>query len=66
MKEIKMRIYGQWTSYTYMKNKEISCNCFKWGKERVEGEREWWCLAKYNVSLIGIVTMNPPHIVNIS
>jgi hypothetical protein len=31
MKKIKVRVYGSWTLYTYMKlNKETSCNCFKW------------------------------------
>jgi hypothetical protein len=30
MEEIKVRIYGAWTSYTYMKeNKETSFSCFK-------------------------------------
>jgi hypothetical protein len=42
MMEIKVRVYGGWTSYTYMKkNKETSCDCVKWGREVVEGER-WW------------------------
>jgi hypothetical protein len=42
VKEIKVRVYGGWTSYTYMKrNKETSCNCFKWGREGFEGERRW-------------------------
>jgi hypothetical protein len=42
MKEIKVRVCGGWTSYTYMKwNKEASCNCFKLGGKEVEGER-WW------------------------
>jgi hypothetical protein len=35
MEEMKVREYGGWTPYTCMKqNKEISCNCFKWGQER--------------------------------
>jgi hypothetical protein len=39
MKEIKVRVYGGWTSYTYMKqNKQTSWSCFKWGVEEVEGE----------------------------
>jgi hypothetical protein len=38
MKEIKVRVYDWWTSYTYMKqNKETSCNCFKWSWEGVGG-----------------------------
>jgi hypothetical protein len=42
MKEIKVKVYGRWTSYTYTKwSKKTSCNCFKWGRERVEGERQW-------------------------
>jgi hypothetical protein len=55
MSEINVRVYGGWTSYTYMKetlgrkpsmleegvSKETSCNCFKWGSEGVKGE-EWW------------------------
>jgi hypothetical protein len=33
-----VRLYGRWTSYTYMKqNEEIFCNCFMWGMEAVEG-----------------------------
>jgi hypothetical protein len=36
--KIKVRVYGWWTSYTCMKeSKEASCNCFKWGREGVEG-----------------------------
>jgi hypothetical protein len=31
IKEIKVRAYGRWTSYM-KKNKETSCNCFKWGR----------------------------------
>jgi hypothetical protein len=39
-KEIKVREYGWWTSYTYMrKNNETSCNCFMWSVDGVEGER---------------------------
>jgi hypothetical protein len=39
MKEIKVRVYGGWTSYTYMKqNKETSCNCFKWGRRGARGK----------------------------
>jgi hypothetical protein len=42
MKEIKVRGYGGWTSYTYMKwNKENSCNLFKWGGEGLKGDRQW-------------------------
>jgi hypothetical protein len=42
MKEIKVRVCGEWTSFTYVKqNKETSCNCFNWGREGVEGERKW-------------------------
>jgi hypothetical protein len=34
VKEIKVREYGWWTSYTFKKeNKETSCNCFKWGRK---------------------------------
>jgi hypothetical protein len=41
-KEIKVREYGGWTSYIYMKqNKETSCNCFKWDGEQVKGKRQW-------------------------
>jgi hypothetical protein len=43
MKEIKARVYGGWTSYM-KQNKEIFCNCFKWGLEGVEGaegQRLW-------------------------
>jgi hypothetical protein len=37
MKAIKVREYGLWTSYTYMKqNYETSCNCFKWCRDRVQ------------------------------
>jgi hypothetical protein len=46
MKEMKVTIYGRWTSYIYMKqNKETYCNCFKWGSEGSEAER-WW--GQYN------------------
>jgi hypothetical protein len=46
MKEIKVRVYDWWTSYTYMKlNKETSCNCFNWGREGIEEERRW---GRYN------------------
>jgi hypothetical protein len=39
-KEIKVIIYGRWTSYAYMKEKkETSCSCFKWNWEGVEEER---------------------------
>jgi hypothetical protein len=56
MKEIKVSVYGWWTSDTYVKwNKETSCNCFKWGREGVKGERRWDI-----INLIGIVIMNPP------
>jgi hypothetical protein len=42
MREIKVRVYGLWTSYTYAKvNKETSCHSFKWGWEGVEGEKRW-------------------------
>jgi hypothetical protein len=42
MKEMKVRVYGLWTSHTYMKqNKETSCKCCKWGREGIEGERRW-------------------------
>jgi hypothetical protein len=42
MKEMKVREYGQWSSYTYTKqNKETSCISFKWSMERIE-ERIWW------------------------
>jgi hypothetical protein len=38
MKEIKVRVYGGWISYTYMKqNNETSCNCVKWGREGLRG-----------------------------
>jgi hypothetical protein len=41
MKEIKERVYGAWTSYTYMKyNKETSCNCFKWGGRGLRGPED--------------------------
>jgi hypothetical protein len=37
MKEIKARVYGRWTSYTYMKqNKATSCNCSKRSGEGVQ------------------------------
>jgi hypothetical protein len=40
MKEIKVKEYGCWTSYTYTKqNDETSCNCLKWSAERIKGER---------------------------
>jgi hypothetical protein len=49
MKEIKMRVYGGWTSYTYMKqNKETSCNCFKWGGERVGRRDDWGDITNQN------------------
>jgi hypothetical protein len=33
-----VRVYGRWTSYTYMKqNKETSCKYFKWGGEGAVG-----------------------------
>jgi hypothetical protein len=32
----------RWTSYIYMKqNKETSCNCFKWSRDRFEWERRY-------------------------
>jgi hypothetical protein len=38
MKEIKVKAYGWWTSYTYVKqNKETSCSCFKYGRKGVGG-----------------------------
>jgi hypothetical protein len=41
MKEMKVREFGGWTSYTYMKqNKETSCNCFKYSGEWVERQRD--------------------------
>jgi hypothetical protein len=49
MKEIKMRVYGGWTAYTYMKqNKETSCNCFKWGGERVGRRDDWGDITNQN------------------
>jgi hypothetical protein len=36
-------------------NNETSCNSFRWGRE---GVNRWW-RAMYNISLFGIVTMNP-------
>jgi hypothetical protein len=43
MKEIKVRVYGRWTSYTCMKQKKkISCNCFNVGrglKGRDDGDK---------------------------
>jgi hypothetical protein len=50
MKEIKVRAYGQWTSYTYMKyNKEILAIALSGVGKRLRG-----------VMTIGIVTMNTP------
>jgi hypothetical protein len=47
-------------------NKEISCNCFKWGREGAEGER-WGNLTNVHYYYtIWIVTMIPPPTVNIS
>jgi hypothetical protein len=41
MKEVKVKVYVCWSSYIYMKeNKETSCNCFKWGREGVEGTKQ--------------------------
>jgi hypothetical protein len=40
--KIKVREYGAWTSYTYIKqNKETSCNYFKWDGDGIQGERRW-------------------------
>jgi hypothetical protein len=42
LKEIKVREHGGGTSYTYMNwHKETSCNCLKWGREGVVGNRQW-------------------------
>jgi hypothetical protein len=39
-KEIKVTVYGRWTSYIYMKQtEETSSNSFKWVEEETEGER---------------------------
>jgi hypothetical protein len=61
-------------------NKETSCNCFKWGLERVKGERRWGDLTNvqfmkrsiciflkpmFNKSLSEIVTTNPSCTMNI-
>jgi hypothetical protein len=41
-REMKVRECGGWASCTCMKeNKETSCNCFKWGRERAKREKQW-------------------------
>jgi hypothetical protein len=38
MKEMKVREYGWWASYKYIKqNDETSCNCIKLGGDEVAG-----------------------------
>jgi hypothetical protein len=42
-------------------NKETSCNCFKWGKEGAEGRDDGVIKPMYNISLLGIINVNPPR-----
>jgi hypothetical protein len=38
MKEMKVKEYGGYALYTYMKeNSETFCHCFRWGRERMTG-----------------------------
>jgi hypothetical protein len=68
MKEIKVKVYGGWISYTYMKwNKDSSCNCFKWVRERVKGERGWGDVINAQCKLNrNFHYESPPCIMNIS